>query len=70
MPLPHPSSLPPDPCRAPAAPRPCAPAAADPSVPRATKIDGLNSILGKMGATDITKNFVGERLGRGGRSSG
>lgn len=32
---------------------------ADPSVPRTTKIDGLNSILSKMGATDITKNFVG-----------
>lgn len=32
---------------------------ADPSVPRATKIDGLNSVLTKMGATDITKNFIG-----------
>lgn len=32
---------------------------ADPSVPRAVKIDGLNSILSKMGATDITKNFIG-----------
>lgn len=31
----------------------------DPSVPRAVKVDGLNSILTKMGATDITKNFVG-----------
>ena len=31
----------------------------DPSVPRATKIDGLNAILTKMGATDITKNFIG-----------
>ena len=34
---------------------------ADPSVPRATKIDGLNSVLTKMGATDITKNFIGAR---------
>ncbi|KAL4452278.1 hypothetical protein ABPG75_007940 [Micractinium tetrahymenae] len=32
---------------------------ADPSVPRETKVDGLNSVLTKMGATDITKNFVG-----------
>lgn len=32
---------------------------ADPSVPRETKVDGLNSILTKMGATDVTKNFVG-----------
>lgn len=32
---------------------------ADPSVPRAVKIDGLNSILTKMGATDVTKNFIG-----------
>lgn len=37
---------------------------ADPSVPRATKIDGLNAILTKMGATDITKNFVGELAGQ------
>lgn len=32
---------------------------ADPSVPREVKIDGLNSVLSKMGATDITKNFIG-----------
>lgn len=31
---------------------------ADPSVPRGTKMDGLNSVLSKMSATDITKNFV------------
>ncbi|PSC72301.1 ATP synthase subunit mitochondrial [Micractinium conductrix] len=31
----------------------------DPSVPRATKIEGLTSVLSKMGATDVTKNFVG-----------
>ena len=36
----------------------------DPSVPRATKIDGLDAVLTKMGATDITKNFVGARARR------
>lgn len=36
---------------------------ADPSVPRETKVDGLNSILTKMGATDVTKNFVGAPRG-------
>jgi hypothetical protein len=36
---------------------------ADPTVPREVKIDGLNSILSKMGATDITKNFIGAQQG-------
>ena len=35
----------------------------DPSVPRHAKIDGLNSVLTKMGATDITKNFIGGWVG-------
>lgn len=30
----------------------------DPSVPSVTKVEGLNSILEKMSASDITKNFV------------
>ena len=41
----------------------------DPSVPRHAKIDGLNSVLTKMGATDITKNFIGGCVG-GQRRSG
>lgn len=32
---------------------------ADPSVPRNTKLDGLDAVLSKMGASEITKNFVG-----------
>jgi F-type H+-transporting ATPase subunit O len=32
---------------------------ADPSVPRHVKVDGLNSVLSKMGASDVTKNFIG-----------
>ena len=36
---------------------------ADPSVPREVKVDGLNSILSKMGASDITKNFIGACVG-------
>ena len=31
----------------------------DPSVPRNTKLDGLDAVLSKMGASEITKNFVG-----------
>lgn len=31
----------------------------DPSVPANTKAAGLEAILGKMGASDITNNFVG-----------
>lgn len=30
----------------------------DPSVPSAAKTEGLSAVLTKMGATDITKNFV------------
>lgn len=30
----------------------------DPSVPRNAKVDGVHAVLGKMGASDITKNFV------------
>jgi F-type H+-transporting ATPase subunit O len=30
----------------------------DPSVPSETRVEGLNAILGKMGASDVTKRFV------------
>lgn len=30
----------------------------DPSVPRKAKMDGIQAIMGKMNASDITKNFV------------
>ena len=32
----------------------------DPSVPRSVKIAGLNNVLTKMNASDITKNFMGK----------
>lgn len=38
----------------------------DPSVPTGTKVEGLNAVLSKMGASDITKNFVGASPGRAG----
>lgn len=30
----------------------------DPSLPRKAKIEGLDGVLGKMGASDLTKNFM------------
>lgn len=43
---------------------------ADPSVPRNTKLDGLDAVLSKMGASEITKNFVGEQGGQRRRGEG
>ena len=31
---------------------------ADPSLPSATRVEGLNAVLSKMGASDITKRFI------------
>lgn len=42
----------------------------DPSVPRNTKLDGLNAVLTKMGATEITKNFIGAPKSRGAAQAG
>lgn len=38
----------------------------DPSVTTQAKVEGLNSVLAKMGASDITKNFMGEPGRQGG----
>lgn len=38
----------------------------DPSLPTQSKVEGLNAVLDKMGASDITKNFMGARACGGG----